>query len=167
MQGGLDIDMSSRVLWTVQWQSAGDGSSHEWVCTSQDLRRILVAVALAWAVLGVGGATWRGHRERMARIVLEEEWRENQILKQRQAALFERVFDLATRIDVEGARLGVRESGSMKSEAVQACWAARYAFDSAPSRLSTSGPSPLANLDCAALARGVRQRVGSQLRAAM
>lgn len=166
-QADLDIVMSSRILWTLQWRSAGGDRFREWICTPRSLRRILIAAVLAWTGVGVVGATWSGHQARMARLTLEAELQENRILRDRQAALFGRVFELVTRIDSEGARLGINEGPSMLTEAEQACLAAQYALESTPAELPAAGPQSHTDLDCDRLARGIRQRSASELRAAM
>jgi len=159
--------MSSRILWTVQLRSLEGDRSREWVCTTRVLAWTVAVTLLVSTVLAVAGATWNGHRARMAQLTLEAESEENRMLRERQAALFERVFDLVSRIDQKGVRLGMTERASMLVEAEQACLAAQYALDSERGERKVSADRGPGDLDCDRLARGIHHPPASQLRAAM
>ena len=160
--------MSSRVLGIVQWQTA-NGDSHQWICTARTLRRIVVGSVLLWAIVALAAFFWRGHQERMARLQLDEEWRENQILRDRHALLFERVYDLATQVQSQVARLGMSDGVSLRSETESVCWAAQYALDQEASRVGVTASEAPHSLSCGGLALGIRhaQPEPAELRAAM
>jgi hypothetical protein len=160
----------SRVLMVLQWSSPEGDDPHALVCTQRDVLRFLGAFAIALVLFGVAGATWTDHRQRMASLSLEEAQRENRLLRERQAELFDRVFDLVTRFDAEGARLGMSERQTVRTEAEKACLAAQYILDTTPTEpaaLSAEDLAPRIRLHCEGLAQGTRRITSENLRAAM
>ena len=126
-----------------------------------------MGVALVWSFGAGWQVYWSGQRERVARQQFDEEWRENQLLRARHAALFERVYGLATQLGNQASGLAKNEGAALRAETVEACWAAQYALDHSERQgLPPAGSEPV-RLNCAELDRGVHRQPDPSLRAAM
>ncbi len=158
--------MSSRIVGIVHWSSPKTAETHELVCTTRDLWRIFAAATLAVSVLTVAGATWSGHQRRMAEMTLENARHENRILRERQAALFDKAFELVSRLNAEGRRLGPSERQTMLAEAETACRAAQYSLEAIPAVDAPVDPPPPIRLNCNGLAQGIRYQPSTPVRTA-
>lgn len=76
-----------------------------------------LGAAFLLGAVALGAVTvWRGHEARQLRLarLLQEELHENRILRARQAALLDRAFELAKRVDAEAARWEGRGPGDIQ-----------------------------------------------------
>jgi hypothetical protein len=148
-----------------QWRRETGAALRGWASALKALRHTGAALVLGLMALGAGLA-WSAHEARQSRLsrLYQAELHENRILRARQAALLDRAFELAKRVDAEAARWSgdVRPARSATERICREAEAASMALGRGAAPAKAAPPGSVA--PCAAAAR---LQPAAQLRAAL